>query len=208
MTIRSVLPFKRGVSLACAATGLQLVLAYADATAQTAAPAESTADAAGTDSLSLDAIVVTASAVHVSKMDTSISVSDLDAAQLQELQPTSAADVLRDIPGIRSEASGGEGNANVAVRGLPIASGGAKYVQFQEDGLPVLEYGDIAFATPDTFMRVDFNVDRVEVVRGGSASTFASNAPGGVINFISKTGGDQLQANVGISEGVDYHETR
>jgi outer membrane receptor protein involved in Fe transport len=218
MTTRSVLPLKRGVALACAATSLQLLVAHpamADAAAQTAAPAEtsgaaaeSSATAAGGDSLSLDAIVVTASAVHVSKMDTSISVSDLDAAQLQDLQPTSAADVLRDIPGIRAEASGGEGNANVAVRGLPIASGGAKYVQFQEDGLPVLEYGDIAFATPDTFMRVDYNIDRVEVVRGGSASTFASNAPGGVINFISKTGGDELQGNVGISAGVDYNETR
>jgi len=132
----------------------------------------------------------------------------LDSAQLEQLQPTSAADVLRDIPGIRAEASGGEGNANVAVRGLPIASGGAKYVQFQEDGLPVLEYGDIAFATPDTFMRVDYNTDHVEVVRGGSASTFASNAPGGVFNFISKTGGNSLAGNVGISAGLDYNEQR
>jgi outer membrane receptor protein involved in Fe transport len=160
------------------------------------------------DGLSLEEVVVTATANRVSKMDSSVSVSTLDSSQLQQLQPTSAADVLRDIPGIRAEASGGEGNANVAVRGLPIASGGAKYVQFQEDGLPVLEYGDIAFATPDTFMRIDYNTDHVEVVRGGSASTFASNAPGGVFNFISKTGGESLQGNVGISAGLDYNEQR
>jgi outer membrane receptor protein involved in Fe transport len=178
------------------------------APAATAAEAAPAADAAAGDGLSLEEVVVTASASRVSKMDSSISVSTLDTTQLQQFAPTSAADVLRDIPGIRSEASGGEGNANVAVRGLPIASGGAKYVQFQEDGLPVLEYGDIAFATPDTFMRIDYNVDHVEVVRGGSASTFASNAPGGVFNFISKTGGDQLQGNVGISAGLDYNEQR
>jgi len=172
------------------------------------APAGSENDNAGGDGLALEAIVVTATANRVSKMDSSVSVSTLDASQLQEFAPASAADVLRDIPGIRSEASGGEGNANVAVRGLPIASGGAKYVQFQEDGLPVLEYGDIAFATPDTFMRVDYNVDHVEVVRGGSASTFASNAPGGVFNFISKTGGDTYEGNVGISAGLDYDEQR
>jgi outer membrane receptor protein involved in Fe transport len=170
--------------------------------------AESPAGAPAGDALALEEVVVTASARPASKMDSSVSVSTLDSAQLQQLQPTSAADVLRDIPGIRAEASGGEGNANVAVRGLPIASGGAKYVQFQEDGLPVLEYGDIAFATPDTFMRVDYNTDHVEAVRGGSASTFASNAPGGVFNFISKTGGDSLQGNAGISAGLDYNEER
>jgi outer membrane receptor protein involved in Fe transport len=160
------------------------------------------------DGLALSEVVVTAVAAPASKMQSSISISTLDASTLQQLQPASAADVLRSIPGIRSEASGGEGNANVAVRGLPVASGGAKYVQFQEDGLPVLEYGDIAFATPDTFMKVDYNIERVEVVRGGSASTFASNAPGGVINFISKTGGDTLAGNVGVSTGLDYRETR
>ncbi len=208
-----------GVSIALANASLAGAAPQAQAPTQTQTQTQTQAQAQESDSLAapssgdsgglaLDAIVVTASAVHTSKMDTSISVSDLDAGQLQNLQPTSAADVLRDIPGLRAEASGGEGNANVAVRGLPIASGGAKYVQFQEDGLPVLEYGDIAFATPDTFMRVDFNIDRVEVVRGGSASTFASNAPGGVINFIDKTGGDTLQGNVGLSEGVDYNETR
>jgi len=182
----------------------------APGSAPAAAPASTPAPEAPADSdgLGLQEIVVTASATRVSKMDSSVSVSTVDASQLQELAPQSAADVLRDIPGIRAEASGGEGNANVAVRGLPIASGGAKYVQFQEDGLPVLEYGDIAFATPDTFMRVDYNIDRVEVVRGGSASTFASNAPGGVFNFISKTGGDSLQGNAGISAGLDYNETR
>ncbi|WP_163360909.1 TonB-dependent receptor plug domain-containing protein, partial [Escherichia coli] len=88
-------------------------------------------------------------------------------------------------PGIRAEASGGESNANVAVRGIPVSAGGARYIQFQEDGLPVLQFGDIAFATPDTWMRADAAFDRLEVVRGGSASTLATGAPGGIINFIT-----------------------
>ncbi|WP_366522293.1 hypothetical protein [uncultured Sphingomonas sp.] len=53
--------------------------------------------------------------------------------------------MLRNLPGIRVEASGGEGNANISVRGLPVASGGAKFLQLQEDSLPVLEFGDIIF---------------------------------------------------------------
>ena len=43
--------------------------------------------------------------------------------------PTSSAEVLRAIPGVRSESSGGEGNANMTVRGVPISAGGARYVE-------------------------------------------------------------------------------
>jgi hypothetical protein len=46
---------------------------------------------------------------------------------------------------------------------VPISSGGSKYLQIQEDGLPVLLFGDIAFATADIFTRFDGNVARIEV---------------------------------------------
>lgn len=146
-------------------------------------------------------IIVTAVARGQNRLESSVSVSSLDADQITDLAPPSAADLIRQIPGIRSEASGGEGNANIAVRGLPVSTGGARYIQLHEDGLPVLEFGDIVFGNADNFLRADRNVARVEAVRGGSASTFASNAPGGVINFISKTGrneGGAIQGTVGV----------
>ena len=152
-------------------------------------------------------IIVTAVARGQNKLDSSVSVSSLSAEAIQQSAPRSVAEVFRNIPGIRSESSGGEGNANIAVRGLPVASGGAKFLQLQEDGLPVLEYGDITFGNADIFLRADFNVQRVEAIRGGSASTFASNSPGGVINLISKTGeteGGAIQA----STGLDYSDYR
>ena len=108
---------------------------------------------------------------------------------------------------MRSESTGGEGNANIAVRGLPVAAGGAKFLQLQEDGLPVMEFGDIAFGNADIFLRYDGSVDRIQAVRGGSASTFASNSPGGVINFISNTGEVQ-GGSVGLTTGLDYASNR
>ncbi|MHA6720596.1 TonB-dependent receptor [Sphingomonas sp. RS6] len=167
---------------------------------------DSDVQAAAADSSS-DEIVVTGVARGQNRLDSSVSVSSIDAEALQQAAPRSVAEVFRNIPGIRSESSGGEGNANIAVRGLPVASGGAKFLQLQEDGLPVLEYGDITFGNADIFLRADFNVARVEAIRGGSASTFASNSPGGVINLISKTGeteGGAAQASVGL----DYGEYR
>jgi len=158
-------------------------------------------DAAAVTSGEGEEIIVTAVARGQNRLETSVSVSSLGADTIQNLNAPSSADLIRQIPGIRSEASGGEGNANIAVRGIPVSTGGARYIQLQEDGLPILEFGDIIFGNADNFLRADRNVARVEAVRGGSASTFASNAPGAVINFISKTGeteGGAIQGSVGL----------
>jgi outer membrane receptor protein involved in Fe transport len=137
------------------------------------------------------------------RLDSATSTSALRASEVEKIGARSISEILRDIPGIRSEASTGEGSANITIRGLPIASTGAKFLQLQEDGLPILEFGDIAFATADTFLRADLNLAAVEAIRGGSASTFASNSPGGIVNFISKTG-DTEGGAVQLSAGLDY----
>lgn len=168
--------------------------------AQATAPANAPKDA--NDTLNLDRVVVTGTTSSASKMKQSVSISSLEADQILKLSPTNAAEVLRSIPGLRSESSGGEGNANLTVRGLPISAGGARYVQFQEDGLPILLFGDIAFGTADQFLRTDHSLSHLEVIRGGSASTLASNSPGGIVNFISKTG-DEPGGAVGLTLGLD-----
>jgi outer membrane receptor protein involved in Fe transport len=165
------------------------------------APADDTAENGGED------IVVTGVARGQNRLDTSVSVSSLTADDIAAASPRSAAELFRNLPGVRSESSGGEGNANIQVRGLPIASGGAKFVQIHEDGLPVLEFGDITFGNADIFIRTDLTVARVESIRGGSASTFASNSPGGIINLIHQTGREDGGV-VQLTAGIDFDEYR
>ncbi|MEQ8204839.1 MAG: TonB-dependent receptor plug domain-containing protein, partial [Woeseia sp.] len=141
------------------------------------------------------------------KLEASVSVSSMPAEEMINFAPRSTAEIFRSLPGIRAESSGGGGNANITIRGIPLATGGSKYMQIQEDGLPVAEYGDINFGNTDNWMRSDWTINRVESIRGGSASTFASNSPGGIINMISKTGGDEA-GSIGMSLGLDYEEFR
>jgi len=157
--------------------------------------------AQSSDALKLDEMVITASPEGRTKMKQSLSVSSIDSDQIANSVATSSAELLRTIPGVRTESSAGDGNANVTVRGVPISAGGSRYVQFQEDGLPVLLYGDMTFVTPDMFIRADSGTDGLEVVRGGSASTMATNAAGGVINFISKVG-EVDGGNVGVTTNI------
>ncbi|MEO0045766.1 MAG: hypothetical protein RL705_957 [Bacteroidota bacterium] len=159
------------------------------------------------DSKVLEEVVVTGVVNPRAKIKSSVSITTLDVKQVEQSAPRSTAEIFRTIPGIRSESSGGEGNANISVRGVPISSGGSKYLQIQEDGLPVLLYGDIAFATADIFTRFDRNIAKIEAIRGGSASTLSSNSPGGIINFISKTGKTEGGSMV-TSFGLDYNDFR
>ncbi len=144
---------------------------------------------------------------NANKINTSISVSALPSAEVEKLAPRSIGEVFRSLPGIRAESSGGGGNANITIRGIPLATGGSKFMQIHEDGLPVLEFGDINFGNTDNFVRFDSTVNRIESVRGGSASTLASNSPGGIINILSKNGKDE-GGSLGFSTGVDYDEFR
>ncbi len=172
--------------------------------AQAAAPAEAPRSDGG---LNLERIVVTGTTTARSKMKQSVSVSTMDAEQVQNAVAASATEVLRAVPGIRAESTGGEGNANLGVRGLPMSDGGGRYVQLQEDGLPVLLVGDVSFATADQFLRADYSLDSIDAIRGGSSSTLSTNSPGAIVNFISKTG-KHTGGAIGMALGLDHRQQR
>ena len=159
------------------------------------------------DAESLDQVIITGVTNPKSRIESSVSVTTMRPKVIEQSAPRTTAEIFRTIPGIRSESSGGEGNSNIAVRGVPVSSGGSKYVQLQEDGLPVLLFGDMSFATADIFTRYDSNIGRIEAIRGGSASTLSSNSPGAIINLISKTGKTK-GGSVGTSFGLDYGNFR
>lgn len=167
----------------------------------------SSAAMAQEDSGIVEEVFVTGQLKARSSLDTSLTISTLDAAELLQTAPRNIGEIFRTIPGIRAESSSGEGNLNLSIRGVPVASGGAKYVQLLEDGMPVLQFGDIIVGNADIFLKADTTLDRVEALKGGSAAALASNSPAGVINFISKTG-ESEGGSVAQTIGLDYDLSR
>ena len=155
----------------------------------------------------IDDVVITGNANPKASIKTSTSISTLKMKEIVNAAPRTTAEIFRTIPGIRSESSGGEGNSNITVRGVPVSAGGSRYLLIQEDGLPVLQFGDIAFGTQDQFTRFDSFVSKVEALRGGSASVFASNSPAGIINFITKTG-EKEGGSITQQLGLNYKNYR
>jgi len=156
----------------------------------------------------LEVVIVTASGGNRTQINSSVSVTTVNAQAIADFKPSSESELLRMIPGIQVAGTAGPGgNSNIAVRGLPVATGGSPFVQLQEDGLPTVLFGDIQFGNNDYWTRFDASVANVEGVRGGSASTYASQAPGAVINYISNTG-QQQGGYAQLSTGLGFSENR
>jgi len=139
------------------------------------------------DPLQLQTLVVTGTQSPRVNLDASVAVTTLTPTEIGAAAPRSTTEMLRYVPGFtRVESSGGEVNENISMRGIL----GVEYVAFLEDGLPVFPTMHTFFMNADNLFRFDNNIERMEVVRGGSSPLFGSNTPGAIVNFINKSGGD------------------
>ncbi len=154
-----------------------------------------------------DEVIVTGVVAPTTKLSSTNSVTALGSEDIANFAPRSTAEIFRNLPGVSSEASSGDSNGNIKVRGIPISAGGSRYLSLQEDGLPQLLIGDLEFATSDSFLRSGYGLRSVQSIRGGAAATSAANSAGGIINFLSQTG-EVEGGSVGITTGLDYDSNR
>jgi len=163
---------------------------------QKTAVAAGTAERRAADRLMLQEIIVTGVGGYrgQSKFDASYAISTIDAPAIEQQAPDGLAELLAATPGLFTESSGGALGNNVYTRGLP--NDNFRYVRVLEDGLPTFEEGAGAFTNADIFSRIDATIQRVEVVRGGSAAVIASNAPGSTVNSIIARGTPEPQGLV------------
>jgi outer membrane receptor protein involved in Fe transport len=135
------------------------------------------------------------------KAQMSYSVTRINEEALRLQAPTSVTEALKSVPGFWVESSGGEASGNVRARGVPVDGYGS--IQLLEDGIPVQHDPALGYLNADQVFRLDETIQRIEVVRGGPASLFYSNAPAGAVNFIPRQVGDTASGLVKITGGAD-----
>ena len=154
----------------------------------------------------LDEVVVTGVFDKRTRLQSSVAITTLNAQQLGRIVPNSSIDMLKNIPGVYVNTSRGEVSGSISTRGLTVG-GGFFYVSMQEDGLPVLAAQGNSLTNPnykpDGYMRTDANTNRIEAVRGGTASILGANAPGGIFNYVSKSGGQTFAGEVRARVGLE-----
>jgi outer membrane receptor protein involved in Fe transport len=151
------------------------------------------------DLKAIEEVVVTGTTTPEKKIESSMSVSSLDAEKIENAAPRSTTEFLRRIPGFtRVESSGGEVNQNISVRGLL----GVASVSMEEDGIMVYPSMDVLFMNADNLIRLDENLEEIEILRGGSSPVFGSSTAGAILNFLNKTGGSELQGTLKGTTGT------
>lgn len=145
-----------------------------------------------------DEIVTTATRTAQPLGRVGSSVSVITAAEMERRQYSFVHEALATVPGLTVSQNGAFGGvASVRIRGalseqtLVLLDG----VQVNDPSSPG---GGFNFATLDPN-----DIARIEVLRGPQSTLYGSNAIGGVINIITKKGGQGLGINA-FAEGGSY----
>jgi len=131
----------------------------------------------------LDSVVVSATRVETPASEVASSVTILDGEALRRQQHHLVVDALRQVPGVDVRQSGGPGRqTSVFLRGadsdhtLVLLDGVELNDPSTPNRLPILEH-----------LTLD-NVERIEVLRGPQSGVWGSDAIGGVIHIVTRTG--------------------
>jgi hemoglobin/transferrin/lactoferrin receptor protein len=137
-------------------------------------------------------ILVSANRVLQELMDVPMTVNVVTAEDLERQPYTNINDVLASVPGVsKAEASGARaGSSKISIRGEEIAR-----TLFIIDGVKVADKDN-----SEPALLIDLSqVERIEIIKGPASVLYGSEAIGGVVNVITKKGGDRP---IGFSQNL------
>jgi vitamin B12 transporter len=142
-------------------------------------------------------VVVTANRTPTSRIASGSSISVVTSEELSRKQTSFVADVFRDVPGISLSRTGPAGaQTQVRMRGTE-----ANHTLVLIDGVEVNDPSGASEFDFNTLLADD--IERVEFLRGPQSSLYGSDAIGGVINVITKSG-DSASKAVASAEGGSF----
>lgn len=156
----------------------------------------SVAVAATTVETSPDTIVVTATRIPTPEAQIGSSISVVTADEIAARQIQSLPDLLKELPGLNVVQTGGPGGqTSVFMRGT-----NSTHTKVLIDGIDV---GDPSSATSsfDFGQLLTQDIEKVEILRGPQSGLYGSDAIGGVINVITKSGSGPARFNLSAEAG-------
>jgi vitamin B12 transporter len=148
------------------------------------------------DEDSLEAVVVTATRIPTPEIQVASSMTVVTAEDIAARQERTLPDVLKDVPGLNVVQSGGPGaQSSVFMRGTD-----SNHTKVLVDGIDVSDPSN-SNATFDFGQLLTQDIERVEVLRGPQSGLYGSDAIGGVINIITKSGQGPLRAALSAEGG-------
>lgn len=141
----------------------------------------------------LDPMVVTAQRMETRDLDTPAAVEVLNHEQLIATGGNNLQEALKFGTGLMFQSQGTKGTSQGTMNSKIIIRGVEKGTLVLVDGVPLNQSGRYNLEDISTEM-----VEKVEIIRGGGAVLYGSEATGGVINIITKKS-EKKSMTVGVA---------
>jgi vitamin B12 transporter len=155
-----------------------------------------TSIAAPNEDPEMQAVVVTATRIPTPELQIASSVTVVTAEEISERQIRTVPDLLKEIPGLNVVQSGGPGGqTSVFIRGT-----NSNHTKVLIDGIDVSDPSS-PVGSFDFGQLLTQDIQKVEILRGPQSGLYGSDAIGGVINVITKSGSGPAQLAVNLEGG-------
>lgn len=147
----------------------------------------------------MEPVMVKASRIETSISEAPGSVTVITAEEIAAQRVHNVAEVLKGIMGVEVSGNGGSGQIiSVFIRGAA-----SERTLIMLNGIPLNDPVSPARSTDLSKITVD-NIERIEIIRGPQSVVYGSSAMGGVINIITKKGGEAWTGSLGVVGGKYY----
>jgi vitamin B12 transporter len=144
----------------------------------------------------IDEMVVTATKVETPAKEVGSSITLITRQDIEAQQKTSVLDILRTVPSLDVIQNGGAGKAtSIFIRGAK-----SEHTLVLIDGVEMNDPISTGRAFNFANLTVD-NIERIEVLRGPQSTLYGSDAMGGVINIITRTGKGKPNGSLSVEGG-------
>jgi outer membrane receptor protein involved in Fe transport len=136
--------------------------------------------AAADNTPALEEITVTAQKTAENLRDVPISVSVIDAGQLQDQHITDLGDLTRVVPNFSFSSNGNPGGSILEMRGISSAAGASPVAIYLDDVSITQRLGGGYVGQPEPEL---LDIQQVEVLRGPQGTLYGASAEAGVLKF-------------------------
>jgi vitamin B12 transporter len=148
------------------------------------------------DQDNLNTVVVTATRIPTPELEVASSISVFTADEIADRQIQTLPDLLKEVPGLNVVQSGGPGGqTSVFMRGT-----NSNHTKVLVDGIDVSDPSSPS-GTFDFGQFLTQDIEKVEILRGPQSGLYGSDAIGGVISVITKSGSGPAQFTAAAEGG-------
>ncbi len=196
----------RSALLGTAAAGLAFWAAPAIAqdASVSEASAEADADLSAEEEkrlMRLGVVTVSARRRDERLQDAPVAITAFSGESMGDYNITDVTDLATQVPSMVVGRASSGSSASVFLRGVgstSLSAGFDQSVSFNLDGLPMSRGREILFS--------QFDVERVEVLKGPQALFYGKNTTGGLISVITKGPGDEFEAGGKVGYGFEGND--